>query len=135
MFRFHHPFAGLRVRALRRLYRTYLLENTAQARGLRLLRSWLSPEQRAQFDSEGQFEVVGSDSGKRYRICYGTSTNVHEVDTDGRLGVGWCFVPMGGLVAGDVMLAQKVALETSERSALTVANKLPLLFSPRRAQF
>jgi hypothetical protein len=132
MFRFRRPFAGLRVRALRRLYRTHLLENTAQARGLRLLRSWLSSEQQTQFDSEGLFEVVGSDSGKRYRIYYGTSVNVHEVEPDGRIGTGWCFVPMGGLVAGDVMLAQKIALETCERGALAVANKLPLLFASRR---
>ena len=132
---FRRPFSGLRMRALHRLYRTHFLENTAQARGLRLLRSWLSPEQRAQFDSEGIFEVIGSDSGKRYRICYGTSTNVHEIDPDGRLGTGWCFVPTGGLVAGDVMLAQKIALETCERAALTVANKLPPLFGSRRGQF
>jgi len=32
-------------------------------------------------------------------------------------------VPKGYLVAGDVMLAQKIALETNERRALTVANK------------
>jgi hypothetical protein len=37
--------------------------------------------------------------------------------------MGWCFVPEGGLVAGDVMLAQKIALETNERAALAVANR------------
>ena len=36
------------------------------------------------------------------------------------------FVPVGYLVAGDVMLAQKIALETNELSALAVANR----FSP-----
>jgi hypothetical protein len=35
------------------------------------------------------------------------------------------FVPMGDLVPGDVMLAQKIALETNERAALAVANKFP----------
>src|ERR1700755_755484 len=114
MFRFRRPLAGLRVRALRRLYQTPRLENTAEARGLRVLRGWLSPRQRAQLDSQGAFDVIGSDSGKRYRICYGTSTNIREIDQAGRLGHSWCFVPVGGLVAGDVMLAQKVALETSE---------------------
>jgi hypothetical protein len=34
---------------------------------------------------------------------------------------GWCFVPKDNLVAGDVMLAQKIALETDERGALAVA--------------
>jgi hypothetical protein len=131
MFRFRRPLAGLRVRALRRLYQTHLLENTAEARGLRLLRSWLSPEQRAQLDSEGAFDVIGSDSGQRYRICYGTSTNIREVDRAGRPGNSWCFVPVGGLVAGDVMLAQKIALETGETAALMIANKVPLLFCTR----
>jgi hypothetical protein len=131
MFLLRRPLAGLRVRALRRLYQTHVLENTAEARGLRLLQNWLSPEQRAQLDSEGAFEVIGSDSGKRYRICYGTSTNIREIDQAGRLGSSWCFVPVGGLVAGDVMLAQKIALETSETTTLAIANKVPLLFCSR----
>jgi hypothetical protein len=40
---------------------------------------------------------------------------------------GWCFVPGEHLVAGDVMLAQKIALETDERGALEKANR----FTPR----
>jgi hypothetical protein len=43
----------------------------ADVRGQELLRSWLSPEQRRQYDQRGSFEVVGSDTGKRYRICKG----------------------------------------------------------------
>jgi hypothetical protein len=54
------------------------------------------------------------------------STNIHELDGAGRPCVGWCFAPKGSLAAGDVMLAQKIALETDERSALTVANSFPL---------
>ena len=49
--------------------------------------------------------------------------NIHELDGAGRPRAGWCFAPKGHLVAGDVMLAQKIALETDERGALTVANK------------
>ncbi|MBI5260379.1 MAG: hypothetical protein HY852_01005 [Bradyrhizobium sp.] len=118
---------GLRVRALRALYRTFLLERTSQSRGRRLLREWLPAEQRAQFDAEGYFDVIGCDTGKRYRIRQGTSANVYEIDAAGRCGMGWCFVPAGGLVEGDVMLAQKIALETSELSALAVANSFPPL--------
>ena len=40
---------------------------------------------------------------------------------------GWCFVPNTYLVADDVMLAQKIALETDERAALAVAKS----FSPK----
>ena len=36
-------------------------------------------------------------------------------------------MPFGGLVIGDMLLAQKIALETMEREALTVANRQPCL--------
>ena len=49
--------------------------------------------------------------------------NIHELDGAGLPCVGWCFAPKGYLVAGDVMLAQKIALETDERGALAVANR------------
>jgi hypothetical protein len=49
--------------------------------------------------------------------------NIHEIDGAGCPRGGWCFVPKGHLVASDVMLAQKIALETDERGALAVANK------------
>lgn len=116
---------GLRMWALRELYRNFVLEKSSQARGLRLLREWLSPEQREQFNTKGYFDVVGCDTGTRYRIRHGASANVHEIDSAGRLGMGWCFVPIGALVEGDVMLAQKIALETEELRALEVANSFP----------
>ena len=94
-----------------------------EARGVLLLRQWLSPEQLAQYDARSYFEVTGCDSGKRYRISHGTAMNIRELEGDGRARVGWCFVPRGYLVAGDVMLAQKIALETDEHGALAVANK------------
>jgi hypothetical protein len=103
-------------------------ENNAEARGLKLLREWLSPEQRAQYQAKGYFEVTGCHSGKRYRIHYGTSMNVHEIDPAGWARSGWCFVPNTYLVAGDVMLAQKIALETDELGALAVAKR----FSPSK---
>jgi hypothetical protein len=114
-----------RVQALREWYRTTAGRRDADVRATTLLREWLSPQQRAQFDVEGYFDVVGCDSGKRYRIHYGTSMNVHEMDDAGHSKLGWCFVPNGRLVAGDVMLAQKIALETCENSALAVANRFP----------
>ena len=97
-----------------------------EARGIKLLREWLSPEQFAQYDARSYFEVTGCHSGTRYRISHGTSMNIHELDVAGRPHVGWCFAPKGHLVAGDVMLAQKIALETDEHGALTVANRFPV---------
>lgn len=113
-----------RLRLVRSLYKRFRAENTREARGLRLLREWLSPNQRAQFDARGYFEVTGCDSGRRYRVYRGTMSNVYELDELGRPRMGWCFVPLGNLVAGDVMLAQKLALETSEYAALAAANRL-----------
>jgi hypothetical protein len=121
-----------KVQALRERHREIFGEDAREARGLKLLREWLSTEQRAQFDTNRYFDVIGCDSGKRYRIRYGCATNVHEIDGDGRSIVGWCFVPAGNLIAGDVMLAQKIALETNELRALAVANRFPVEMPRRR---
>ena len=117
-----------RLKALRGLYARYYNENTPEVRGLRLLGAWLSPSQFEQFNAEAHFDVVGCATGRRYRIHYGTQANVHELDDEGGLKMGWCFVPQGRLVPGDVMLAQKIALETSESRALSVA----IRFAPNR---
>jgi len=134
MFLFRASGVGSRaasLRALRALYRSLAEQNGPEARALRLLREWLSPEQRAQFDAEGYFEVTGSHTGRRYRIHQGTVSNVLELNKEGQPEVGWCFVPERSLAAGDVMLAQKIALETDEMTVLALANmippKLPLL--------
>src|SRR6266478_2730033 len=102
-----------------------------EARGLELLKQWLSPEQFAQYDAKSYFEVFGCHRGKRYRVSRGTSMNIHELDGAGCPCVGWCFVPKGHLVAGDIMLAQKIALETDERGALAVANRFSVLTGRR----
>lgn len=116
-----------RLKLVRSLLRAMRAEKTPEARGRRLLRDWLSAGQREQFDAVRYFDVVGSDSGKRYRICYGTAANIRELDRDGKEGIGWCFTPVGALVPGDVMLAQKIALETSEATTLALANRVPLI--------
>jgi hypothetical protein len=43
--------------------------------------------------------------------------NVHELDADGHSVKQWCFAPEGGIAAGDMLLAQKIALETMETRA------------------
>jgi hypothetical protein len=123
MFGFRRIPIGKRTRlkAMRGLYIRYYDENKPEARGLRLLQAWLSPLQLDQFNAKSHFDVVGCVTGRRYRIHYGTSMNVHELDSADRPKIGWCFVPKGRLVPGDVMLAQKIALETFESRALSVA--------------
>jgi len=95
----------------------------SEKRGVNLLREWLSPKQRAQFERHAYFDVTGSHTGKQYRIRYGLASNIWELDSYGHVKTGWCVVPKGELVPGDVMLAQKIALETDELAVLTVARR------------
>jgi hypothetical protein len=119
----------LRAR-VRAIYEWYQRPGTKELRGQTLLREWLSPEQLLQLDQCNYFDVTGNATGKRYRIRFGRELNVFELDDSGRVLTGWCFVPDDrSLVAGDIMLAQKVALETNEWGALAVARR----FAPRGA--
>lgn len=119
------------VRAARTRRRARFVDR--EARGMTLLREWLSPQQLWQLEACNYFDVIGCDSGTRYRIKYGVGTNVVELDGDGRALMGWCFIPEGNLVAGDVMLAQKIALETNERGALAIAKQF--VVPPRPPSF
>lgn len=125
--RFNHPnryFEDLRDAA--RWDRDQREREKSEARGLKLLKEWLLPEQLALYEQSGYFEVIGCDTGKRYRINRGTQLNIEELGPTGEPKCTWCFLPEGDLVAGDVMLAQKIALETNEREALKVANRFPI---------
>lgn len=114
---------------LARAIRNWYLDSgctDAEMRGINLLKEWLSPEQLAQYESHRYFDLIGSQSGKRYRIRYGAGMNITQIGSRGNVEAGLCFVPCEQLVAGDVMLAQKIALEKDESSALAVARR----FSP-----
>jgi hypothetical protein len=97
----------------------------AVARAESLLCAWLSPDQRACYEQFGYFDVVGSASGKRYRIGRGGIYHICELDEHDDTAYAWCFVPLVRLVSADEMLAQKIALETSEREVLRIANREP----------
>jgi len=106
------------------------LERHAQAeeKGFTLLRSWLSPEQRRQFDEKSYFEVIGGDTGTKYRIHRGRAVNIVALNAAGREARRLCFGPEGKLATGDIMLAQQIALETMERATLVTAN----VYAPNR---
>jgi hypothetical protein len=87
-------------------------QRAAEAKGDALLRSWLSDEQACQWDLYRHFETIGSDTRKRYRLRRGREMNIDELDFDGKVLAHWCFAPFGNLVTGDILLAQKIALET-----------------------
>jgi hypothetical protein len=91
---------------------------------MRLLTINLSAAQREQYKAHRYFEVIGGDTGRLYRIWYDYQINVEQVDEVGR-GSHWlCFAPEGRLPIGDVMLAQKIALEVFESEALKIANRV-----------
>jgi hypothetical protein len=98
------------------------LRRLAEEKGLSLLRCWLTREQDEQWSRDNAFDVVGCDTGTRYRITDSTSMNIIELDKDGHSVRRWCFTPVGPVVKGDVLLAQKIALETMENRARGVAN-------------
>jgi len=95
----------------------------ANARGLRLLKESLSPTQRDQYERYGYFDVLGGETGRRYRIKNWFQVNVEQLDEKGRPVRLLCFMPKGELVVGDMMLAQKLALELFELDTLKVANE------------
>ena len=99
--------------------------NSAVTRGARLLRDNLSPEQLAAYLKGGSFDVIGGDTGRRYRIYCANLMNIAEFDAHGHCAWTWCFCPEGNLVRGDNMLAQKLALELFETEALAEANRHP----------
>jgi hypothetical protein len=97
----------------------------AEQKAHALLHIWLSPEQAQQYRSQKHFDVIGSDTGTRYRIRHGRMVNIDQLDPAGNRVRVLCVVPEGNLAASDCMLAQKIALETFETKALAIANRRP----------
>ena len=94
-------------------------------RGSQLLALNLSPAQREQYSKHFDFDVIGGDTGGRYRIRHGCAMNVQQLDQNGGEVQLLCFAPRDRLPVGDVMLAQKLALELFETDVLRVANRSP----------
>lgn len=92
-------------------------------KAISLFLSWLNPTQRKDYLRHDYFYVKGSDSGKLYRINKAVAPfNVEMLNFDGTTKDRLCFVPRNCPFTGDIMLAQKIALETNEKEALRVAN-------------
>jgi hypothetical protein len=84
-----------------------------------------------QWQARGDFEVIGCDTGRRYRITYRPVMNAHELDAGGEAVQQWCFAPKGRVAFEDVLLAQKIALETMTK-ALAIANCQAFRYKPSR---
>jgi hypothetical protein len=109
-------------RAFQRIIELIWAPVRARRRGSELLKSNLNARQLDQFNREKIFEVYGCATGRRYRLRRGWSMNIDEIGSGGLVVKTWCFYPKGRLCVGDVLLAQKVALETFELEALKVGN-------------
>jgi hypothetical protein len=92
-----------------------------QTRAIQLLKQNLSPAQREQYERRNHFDVTGGDTGRRYRIRHGVQMNVEQLDANRKRVRVLCFMPEGRLAVGDVMLAQKIALELLETEAVRIA--------------
>jgi hypothetical protein len=119
-----HPWSYLSLSADRPGISSHARRMQAQEHAILLLKENLSPSQLEQFQRRGYFDVIGGDTGKRYRIWRGSQMNVERLDGKGRCVFRLCFYPEGRLALGDIMLAQKTALELYESEAVMVANKI-----------
>jgi hypothetical protein len=61
----------------------------AEQKAHALLRAWLSPEQAQQYNSQRHFDVIGSDTGTRYRIRHGRMVNIDQLDSAGNKVCVW----------------------------------------------
>lgn len=103
----------------------------ASDKSIALLKEWLSPAQLAQYERDGTFNVVGGETGKRYRIHKPAPYNISELDDKGGVVAHICVEPKRTwyrdglspqLADGDVMLSQKIWLEKDETDTLAIAN-------------
>jgi len=101
---------------------------SAERRAATLLTQWLTPTQRAQYETQGHFTVTGCHTGRHYLIRHGRQANIIELDARGGRLSSWCFGPEGELPTGDILLAQKIALETDELGAIAIANRSQHVF-------
>ena len=95
----------------------------ANDRSIALLKEWLSPAQREQYEQHGYFDVIGGDTGGRYRIYQPAPYNISALADDCTVLDMICVVPQNVDAGGDVMLAQKIWLEKDEAVTLSIANK------------
>ena len=97
--------------------------DSPEERGMRLLRAHLTAAQREQFERCSFFEVIGGQTGRRYRVHRAHIINIEELDATGCCTRRLCFSPRGHLPLGDMLLAQKTSLELFEDAALAVAGR------------
>ena len=94
----------------------------AEQKAIELLKEWLTPHQRRDYDTWGWFCVKGNVTNKKYKIHPRSTFNVKELNNKNERVRSLCFVPSSAHAIGDIMLAQKIMLEQREDEALNIAN-------------
>jgi hypothetical protein len=94
----------------------------SEERAMGLLKSWLTDGEWESLESCGYFEVVGS-AGGRFRLYAKDCFGVRKLRPGKLLDDAYCVVPDGAPALGDILLAQKIALETDEERTLQIANR------------
>jgi hypothetical protein len=104
----------------------HLPDQAAEAKARALLERALTPQQRRDLFAKRCFYV----KGKRftYRIREGHSGNVDALDSSGRVITRFCAHPLGRVPVYDMMLAQKLWIETDENMFLDKAAPYPLQY-------
>lgn len=82
----------------------------------------LTPAQAEEFRRTRAFTVHSKDGGRVYLVTYGTAGNVFELKA-GKRQTKFCIHPDEDVPVPDVMLAQKLMIETDEAAFRRVANK------------
>lgn len=97
-------------------------DSTARRNAKSLLLKSLSAAQRYSYVNESYFEVRGS-SGTHYRIRHGANFNIQVLDAPGGLSKDrLCGRPATPMPIEDILLAQKLCLETDDVAFRRVAN-------------
>lgn len=96
----------------------------AIARANALLERHLSEWQLSLLKGRGWFIATGNETGRRYRIRRGWVGNVDVIDDDNNVSGKYCIHPACLIPTGDLMLLQKLMIESDERRFLATANKL-----------
>jgi hypothetical protein len=97
------------------------ISQIVEERAKALLYMCLTEEQRTMLETQNKFRVV-SNKGNIFEIRRGRMHNIFRLDMQGNIIEEWCVLPPGNLPIYDVLLAQKVSLESDEDDTYARAN-------------
>ena len=101
-------------------------DDTINSRAKILLNQHLTCKQRLDLESTKSFLLTAKDN-YTYRITEGSCNNVHRIEKDGTEKFSLCVVSEEQIPTYDLMLAQKLLLETDSAAFLTLARVQDLI--------